>query len=1642
MSLQIWKFNLETAEFVSIQNLDYFKEFSIFQSFKTLDELENIKAFKELKALKQTKAFKELQEFKEFKEFKEFLNCLSFLSYYTNFRALFCADCAIGINPSYIKGHFAKHFIGISNRNQVISKAISIIQLLEVSSLSLSLGTINNFAITYTLKPFQELEILNNLYKCCFCTFVVSKQFNIKKHLKEEHNQEFSNIEDLDLENSYIVIAKGQSLEKNKYFFQVETKDKSKDIFSISNSEIIEEENIEEIQDYSLDQASQLYLQSLETKKEVIYNKANIFLINKEDIISPLQRKTQYIQFLNNRNLKDLFISSSYIKDKDEILDILVLNLQELLYITLERSRHINSTFLQFLNSFQLNITTNKPFKPLLKSQSRINYFNLYSCFLAYIYNSFYNNKYKNNKLYILNKESKGLLEELKHLAILQQKEAISNNLNLKENFKKSIKLYNKKLNNFKLNSFLNVDSENDEENYNSSSSRSSFNSNLSRNSNRLSSSSSTTSNSSFNSNSSSSSSDSNSTTILAKIKSIGESQNVLSNTIKEKLQSLFINLFKQQLALYIFDSPINSFLACYSIRKNLTLKDSLDLSKIYAKFLYCSQLIVLDYSIQQALKENIAIKILSTIQEFMSIYFHNACVSPIANILNNWAYCTQKNKSMSSSSNIIIHPSLKETIIYNKITINKQDIELVFKKAILEANKFLNTKLLFNISIKELKNLTLETFSSFEDIFDNSPYTCFKDYNPNSNFYNNFLLSKVLATPSLKRRFFTIQNNNLIVKTQQLKLYSKKIKEFLKQCLLLIYFTSGLPLRGTELCSFKYLNTNKDKREIILDKASALFILNINSKIKGTKDAREGENIRYLSKSVSKIFLYYIVLIVPFYNSFLIQTNSFKLNTSPYFFYINKELLASKDLSTKVSTFTTSILGKKLNIQTYRQIILGIICYFMQESIDLDTLFLDDSKENDSSIIANQMNHSLTTQDLNYARPNFIFPNIKTSVQLKYLRFCLRYFAYFNILDFDLDSSLLANAIEEENIINTNAKLDYNNSLALRYSKKHTRNISSISTALQTEQVVKKVKLVDLYSISSSTTASNILLNLLREFINNSNAVFTCMEQENLIKSMLLKVPYILGILGTNKGKSLSYLFTSSLATSKYTIVILPLVGLKINMLQRAQDFNIPCSIFEDTEAFNILTLVSLETIITNQNFGNLVDSLIIDNKLNRIIFDECHLIITSRSYRSIMYRIKEILLYKTQFVFLSGTVPLYIETKLKEVLFNPSISIIRGTTTRTNIVYITQEYKSKIEMQQFLEIKNYIEDFTALFSNKDDKILIFCPSVDKIKKLSQFLNCASYYSQLDNKENMLKEFFINKDKYYKTLVSSTALEEGIDYANIRLVVYIDHIYSFLGFLQGTSRAGRDNKEATGIFFYQPDSYTNLDSNITLNIDQIYIQRFITESICKRRVIEEYLDNNLIEQCSNNMSKCCLCLKRLNIQNQTISTILESNKNNQNSRTSFIRFCTILEDLCLPCLLLESLEASKEHKFFNCTKYYNVLHKEFSSIKTKNSFIFKLLKEDSCCFRCFLPTLVCSALKKQGAKCCNSNIMFILFSICLNFYAKLKLDSMLKNLDKVNFYSIAKEFFAKIYIKELNTQAIQGIALLQTLVDIQACIE
>ncbi|KAJ8060796.1 hypothetical protein OCU04_009881, partial [Sclerotinia nivalis] len=350
--------------------------------------------------------------------------------------------------------------------------------------------------------------------------------------------------------------------------------------------------------------------------------------------------------------------------------------------------------------------------------------------------------------------------------------------------------------------------------------------------------------------------------------------------------------------------------------------------------------------------------------------------------------------------------------------------------------------------------------------------------------------------------------------------------------------------------------------------------------------------------------------------------------------------------------------------------------------------------------------------------------------------------------------------------------------------------------------------------------------------------------------------------------GKSLSYLLTSSLITFKITIVIIPLIVLKADILNRAKSFNIPCSVWEENREFKNLTLISIESIIKESFIVKLIE-LINEKKIDRFIIDKCHLLITSSHYRNIMFRFRSLLLTKCQFVFLTSTLPLSIEKQLMNHLSLQNISIIRAPSTRNNIVYKAKIFDSFNIENQFTEVRTYIEDFKITsFLNNKDKIIIFGPSKKDVNSLSSFLNCSFYHSDLGllEQNRVLNDFFNVFNDFNRIIVSTSGLEEGIDYSSVRLVIYFKFCWSFIGFLQGSSRGGRDLRPSESCFFYNKSEENDKPSDF--DSDRTELRKYLRESICRRKVIDLYLDNNITEECLPFQEMCDLCTEREELKN------------------------------------------------------------------------------------------------------------------------------------------------------------------------------
>ena len=267
---------------------------------------------------------------------------------------------------------------------------------------------------------------------------ILSSEYSIKRHIRETH---------IGCSTSSYKVIKGQALKINKFFFEIKSK------VSIHSSEVESSGSSLNLIE-PLKQAKEVFLAKYSKKEEKYLEKLSSFKLDSKEKLSPFQIKTRYIEYINKYNTKDLVDLVAPLSKEEKELEVLVLNLKEILYLSLEKSIFLNKIHLNILNSFEPNKIRNKPFKPLLTSNSRIKYFNFFSIFLVYFFRALSKGIEENITYFKASNNIVIIYNALKDLVNLKLQK--DNYLELSNKaLKKSTKTINKKLNKYKLNSLI-----------------------------------------------------------------------------------------------------------------------------------------------------------------------------------------------------------------------------------------------------------------------------------------------------------------------------------------------------------------------------------------------------------------------------------------------------------------------------------------------------------------------------------------------------------------------------------------------------------------------------------------------------------------------------------------------------------------------------------------------------------------------------------------------------------------------------------------------------------------------------------------------------------------------------------------------------------------------------------------------------------------------------------------------------------------------------------------------------------------------------------------------------------------------------------------------------------------------------------
>jgi len=100
-------------------------------------------------------------------------------------------------------------------------------------------------------------------------------------------------------------------------------------------------------------------------------------------------------------------------------------------------------------------------------------------------------------------------------------------------------------------------------------------------------------------------------------------------------------------------------------------------------------------------------------------------------------------------------------------------------------------------------------------------------------------------------------------------------------------------------------------------------------------------------------------------------------------------------------------------------------------------------------------------------------------------------------------------------------------------------------------------------------------------------------------------------------------------------------------------------------------------------------------------------------------------------------------------------------------------QEKKEEFIIQMIQKVmRDYVKE----------KIVMYCNSVRKMKKLMKALDCESYYHHMKQKDEKLKRF---QDDEKRVIVTTSALRLKINILDIQVIIHVDESCSLMNYAQ-----------------------------------------------------------------------------------------------------------------------------------------------------------------------------------------------------------------------------------------------------------------
>jgi superfamily II DNA helicase RecQ len=188
---------------------------------------------------------------------------------------------------------------------------------------------------------------------------------------------------------------------------------------------------------------------------------------------------------------------------------------------------------------------------------------------------------------------------------------------------------------------------------------------------------------------------------------------------------------------------------------------------------------------------------------------------------------------------------------------------------------------------------------------------------------------------------------------------------------------------------------------------------------------------------------------------------------------------------------------------------------------------------------------------------------------------------------------------------------------------------------------------------------------------------------QEKAMQAIQSGVSPIVAVMPTSAGKSILFMLPAFVEAGGLTVVVVPLDGLRTNMMWRCQQMGIKCvawSARQPADAASIV-LVTPERAVSEE-FGTFLNRMKMSKRLDRVVIDECHVMFNQGlGFRKQLQQMGKLMIAEVQMVLLSATLPPSRKEELWEKMgWVEEPLMFRDQTVRKNIRYQVMDVKSRM--------------------------------------------------------------------------------------------------------------------------------------------------------------------------------------------------------------------------------------------------------------------------------------------------------------------------------------------------------------------------